>query len=215
MEGDSPGKGHVDRVALEGAIEAAFTARGFTKKVAKTDGLPLASLYYGCGMVWGISIVSSFDELDSTWLKQPETVSKVAEFLSRMSRPNERWNLTMLVVVTEPLSAEAIPLISRFQEDPEFFARFVVALGPSNPGPEVEKYISTILLQWMDEGGTDTPGFREAKEDLANTVREVGAELGVAALKHLSNATAEPDPSAESLVAAILKDVEERVTHED
>ncbi len=206
MEGITSAADSVDGSALTQAIDETFSSAGYSRQEFDEQVQTLHSIYSGSGMVWGVLIVETFEELRATWVDTDSKVSRTINTFARVAKPEERWNLTLLAVVKEQLRESYLHHVSRFQEDPRYFARFIVWLKGQNPIPEFRKDLAFLLMEWMESGSKAGEPLPSTKDDISSIVQSVGSDVGLTRLDAIQGEMAKAHPEAPKLAEAILKD---------
>jgi hypothetical protein len=191
----------------------AFARAGYRECTIETSA-PFSSLHAGHGMVWGVSVLPSFEEFRQRWCDSEDEVNAAIPLLIRGSSPKEKWNLTVLVVVCEPLSDDMISVVSEFQENPASFARFVVALDSVESSRQLEDKISFLLLEWMEFSSLGSLALPSIQGEIDGALAEAEAAIGKTALPSLSAAIANREPDPQSIVAAVLSDLKDATLRE-
>src|SRR5258706_9826824 len=185
-------------------VENSFLSAGYKNCEAKLSGTPLVAVYEGGGMVWGVSISPTFEFFEKEWTSQSE--SAVAELLSQVASPEEKWNLTVLVLIQQALEEGMLPSVSRFQEDPAFYARFVVFLDGTDPKHQLKEHLAFLLLRWLDSSTERSPKLTAVEADLMRIVTQTAAQVDIATPDTTSRAIIALNPEPEAIVSAILED---------
>ena len=141
------------------------------------------------------------------WSSSSRRIRQIAEHLASIAGPAKRYNLALLVVVSEELTENDIPAVSRFEEDPSYFARFVIAVDKDNPTTSLRNRISFLLLDWINSGTGQVSRLQSAPEEISRLVTKVAAELGIPSTEHLQKELLHPRADINRLAAALMKDL--------
>lgn len=195
-------------------IDRTFLDAGFRACTLDTNETPLFRIYEGNGMVWGVSVLNSFEMFERQWCPQQKDEARVTNLLARASSIDERWNLTILVVVLEPITEGVLPLISQFQEDPTAYARFVLAIDPDFGASDLEDRIGFLLLRWLNAPSGKFQEDITIEADIRAVMRQVASETNISGLDSTVAAIASVEPDHERILAALQDDVERNTKHE-
>jgi hypothetical protein len=198
----------MNETTVKEVVETAFFQAGFRVCALDTNGTPLLRIYEGNGMVWGVSVLNSFDSFARHWSFGHQEEAKVTTVLAKASNVDERWNLTVLVLVLQPITEEVLPLIAKFQEDPSAYARFVLAVNPDTGFNNLQDRIGFLLLSWLDAPSGVLHDDVTIETDMQVIVRQVGNEVGVPLLDSTLSVLVNADPDPQHLLAALQNDVE-------
>lgn len=200
-------------VTVERIVDEAFSEAGFQVCKIDTTGSALFRIYRGNGMVWGASVVPSFEAFERWW-KSPQDEARVVSLLARASTVEEKWNLTVLVFVLEPITESVLPMISEFQENPTAFGRFVLASGADMPTSDLKQRIGFLLLRWLTApSGTYQEGI-SIEDDIGGIVNDVAADGGNPPLTSTATALVQSNIDPQNVVAALQADIERNRNHE-
>jgi len=193
---------------------SAFLKAGYHERQLDRADAALSSLYSGHGMVWGVSVLPSFEDFRRRWCDSLDDVNAAVRALIQVSRPAEKWNLAVIVIVCEPLTDDMIPMVSEFQEDPASFARFVVALDSADSDPQLKDKISFLLLEWMDSSSLGAQTLPSVQGEIDAALAEAGAAIGGTSFNALSAAIASREPDPQAIASAALSDLKDVTPHE-
>jgi hypothetical protein len=204
----------MNETEIKELIEAVFVKAGFRACTIDTNETPLFRIYEGTGMVWGISILNSFDMFARQWSFPNQGEAKVTTLLAKASNIDEKWNLTVLVLVLEPITEAVLPLISKFQEDPSAYARFVLAVNPETGLQDLKDRIGFLLLSWLDTPSGVLRDDVTIERDMETVVRQVASHVGVLPLDSMASELVDADPDPQRLITALQNDLQRNSDHE-
>jgi hypothetical protein len=197
----------LERTAIERIIGSVFVGAGFRNCDRKDDSGLVSGTYVGKGMVWAVEILKSFDEFISLWAVPGDNEGRVVNVLMEVAAADEKWNLTLLIVVAEPVREELIAPLSRFQEEPSSFARFVISLEPTDSEAALKRKLSALLMEWLDDSGSPTQELTTVEDDIKKIVEETATGHGLASLDMVRESLQARSPIEERVLSSLLMDV--------
>lgn len=210
METENPSEARPSLTELRHVVEDTFKAAGYVSSPLPSPASQVAvdSVYSGNGMVWAVVYVSSVSQLQSEWSDSNPHIRHVAELLARIAEPDAKWNLVLLAVITTKLTEDDIPAVTRFQEEPSYFARFVVSVGAEDAPGLLRNDISFLLLDWIGGGVRQPRQLQSARDEISALAGDVGTELGISLLENVRRELQSGQADADSLATAITTDLE-------
>ncbi len=215
MEREHAGAIALETTAIERIVSSVFAGAGFRNCDRKDDGGLVSSVYAGKGMVWAVEILKSFDEFIRLWTLPSDNEAKVVNVLMEVAAPEEKWNLTLLIVVAEPVREELIAPLSQFQEEPSSFARFVISLEPDDPEALLRRKLSALLMEWLDDSGSTTPELNTVEDDIEKIVEETATQQGLVSLDTVRESLKTRLPVEDDVLSSLLMDVRRQKNDEN
>jgi hypothetical protein len=215
MESEHAGAIVLETAVIERIVNSVFVGAGFRNCDRKDGGGLVSGIYAGKGMVWAVEVLKSFDEFLRLWSLSGDNEGKVVNVLMEVAAAEEKWNLTLLIVVAESVREELIAPLSRFQEQPSSFARFVISLEPDEPEALLKRKLSVLLMEWLDDSGSPTQELSTVEDDIENIVEETATRHGLAPLGTVRESLKTRLPIEDSVLASLLMDIRRKKSDEN
>src|ERR1022692_2484126 len=100
MDANNENTAGPDLGAIKRIIDSIFVDAGFNDLNLKDEAARVRNTYSGKGMVWVMQLLNSFDEFSQLWTSS-EMETRLVTALMRVATAEQRWNLTLLVVVAD------------------------------------------------------------------------------------------------------------------
>jgi hypothetical protein len=214
METDRPNATNPSIEVIRALIGSTFVDAGYLEIENNDPTALVKNIYSGKGMVWAVQVLDSFDEFLRLWVRSTGAEARIVAALTQVATADQRWNLSLIVVVREQLKEELISDISRFQEEASSFARFVIALESSDAISHLRAKLLALLMQWMDDLESGTQETTTIDQDINKVVENAAAEYGISSLNTLADSLRSRNPSDESVLTSILNDLRRQMTNE-
>jgi hypothetical protein len=194
---------------LRKVVEDAFNATGYLRCSipSSPSGIVVDSVYAGNGMVWAVVFVSSVNKLEAEWSDSNPRIRQVAELLARIAEPEAKWNFVLLAVLMSDITENDIPIVTRFQEEPSYFSRFVISVGGNDPLESVQNNVAFLLLDWIGTGASQIRQLQSAGDEITTLANTVGIEFGISRLENTRRELLSDRGKPDSLAAAIVTDM--------
>jgi hypothetical protein len=200
---------------IERILSSVFVGAGFRDCDRRDDGGLVSGVYAGKGMVWAVEILKTFDEFLRLWTLPSDNELKVVNVLMKVASAEEKWNLTLLIVVAEAVTEEMIAPLSRFQEEPSSFARFVISLEPDRPEAMLQRKLSALLMEWLDDSGSPARELNTVEDDIDQIVKETAAQHGHVSLDTVRDSLRRRLPGEDNVLSSLLVDVKRQKNDEN